>query len=214
MSATETKDPPSRNHFSKLPIHQLNPSYTVRVICCVFFIFLTEIFLAHYVYRLINSEIREDYVAKSGFRQLFLNEIRGDNFREEVKRLIKDFEFGTVNQSSRAKRSVKHGRQYNFLSAQAEEPQVEFFNPKIRGNLEEKDEEIKRKTGSKGAAPGGDSWIWVTSSSRIPETIFLPHSATVRIHVSIYSSCEVVMSSSDESFSASSQEVRDDNEHC
>ncbi|XP_023027680.2 uncharacterized protein isoform X1 [Leptinotarsa decemlineata] len=168
MSATEVKDPPSRNRFTKLPIHQLNPSYTVRVICCVFFIFLTEIFLAHYIYRLINSEVREDYVAKTGFKQLFLNEIRSDNFRDEIKKLIKEFE-GAKSNHSREKRSVKHGIEYNFLSAEAEEPQVEFFNPKIRGNLEEKDEEIIRKTGSKGAAPGGDSWIWVTSSSRIPE---------------------------------------------
>lgn len=47
-------------------------------------------------------------------------------------------------------------------------PNVEFFNPKLRSELEKKDAEIIRKTGQKGAAPGGDSWVWLTSYSRIP----------------------------------------------
>jgi hypothetical protein len=45
---------------------------------------------------------------------------------------------------------------------------VEFFNPKMRGELEKKDAEIIKKTGQKGAAPGGDQWVWLTSYSRIP----------------------------------------------
>lgn len=45
---------------------------------------------------------------------------------------------------------------------------VDFFNPKIRRELEMKDEEIKKSTGLKGAAPGGDEWVWLTSYSRIP----------------------------------------------
>ncbi|CAO1428660.1 unnamed protein product [Diamesa hyperborea] len=44
---------------------------------------------------------------------------------------------------------------------------VDFFHPKIRPELEKKDAEIMKKTG-KGAAPGGDSWVWLTSYSRIP----------------------------------------------
>ncbi|KAJ8924524.1 hypothetical protein NQ315_007322 [Exocentrus adspersus] len=157
---------------TKVPVHQLNPSYTVRVVCCVFFIFLTEILLAHYVYRLINSEVRTDLLAKNDFEQYFLNELRGQSFREEVRRILRDYEVITSQNKTvpgREKRSVKNGVGYNFLSAQNEEAQVEFFNPKIRTDLEEKDEEIRRQTGNKGAAPGGDSWIWVTSSSRIPE---------------------------------------------
>ncbi|XP_058066381.1 uncharacterized protein LOC131216002 [Anopheles bellator] len=47
-------------------------------------------------------------------------------------------------------------------------PNVEFFNPKLRSELEKKDAEIIKKTGQKGAAPGGDSWVWLTSYSRIP----------------------------------------------
>ncbi|XP_029726008.1 uncharacterized protein LOC109409677 [Aedes albopictus] len=49
-----------------------------------------------------------------------------------------------------------------------EGPNVEFFNPKLRSELEKKDAEIIRKTGQKGAAPGGDTWVWLTSYSRIP----------------------------------------------
>ncbi|CAH2002275.1 unnamed protein product [Acanthoscelides obtectus] len=163
MTVTESKtteDAPADRHET-LPIHQINPSYTVRVVCCVLFIFLTEIFLAHYVYRLINSEIRVDYLERHTFNQFFLNELRKDDFRNELRKVLCDFE-------SRPKRSLKARVEANYLTDQAEEPQVEFFNPKIRGNLEEKDEEIIKKTGNKGAAPGGDSWIWVTSSSRIP----------------------------------------------
>ncbi|XP_063626917.1 uncharacterized protein LOC134798420 isoform X1 [Cydia splendana] len=47
-------------------------------------------------------------------------------------------------------------------------PHVEFFNPKMRGELEEKDAEQMRKTGAKGPAPGGDTWVWLTSYSRVP----------------------------------------------
>lgn len=48
---------------------------------------------------------------------------------------------------------------------------VEFFNPKIRRELEKKDEEFKKAFGYKGAAPGGDEWVWLTSYCRIPVTI-------------------------------------------
>lgn len=46
-------------------------------------------------------------------------------------------------------------------------PFVEFFNPKMRRELEKKDEEIKKTTG-KGNAPGGDEWTYLTSFSRVP----------------------------------------------
>lgn len=45
---------------------------------------------------------------------------------------------------------------------------MDFFNPKMRRELEKKDEEIKRATGLKGAAPGGDDWSYLTSYSRVP----------------------------------------------
>lgn len=46
-------------------------------------------------------------------------------------------------------------------------PFVEFFNPKMRRELEKKDEEIKRTTG-KGGAPSGDEWTYLNGFSRVP----------------------------------------------
>lgn len=47
-------------------------------------------------------------------------------------------------------------------------PSVEFFNPKMRAELEDRDAAEMKKTGAKGAAPGGDTWVWLTSYSRVP----------------------------------------------
>lgn len=47
-------------------------------------------------------------------------------------------------------------------------PFIEFFNPKMRRELEKKDEDIKRTTGLKGSAPGGDEWTYLTGVSRVP----------------------------------------------
>lgn len=163
MSATESRDPSVSKTKDKLPVHQLNPSYTVRVICCVLFIFLTEIFLAHYIYRLINSEIREEYLTQNSFERNFLDGIRSEKFRDEVKRIIRDYEFnnlsGDNNKSIRVKRNVKHRVDFNYLSVQAEEPQV-----KVR-DVSDDPEGVMKNDEDKG--DGGD-WIWVTSSSRIP----------------------------------------------
>ncbi|VVC93098.1 unnamed protein product [Leptidea sinapis] len=50
-------------------------------------------------------------------------------------------------------------------------PHVEFFNPKMRGELEEKDAIEMKRTGAKGPAPGGDTWVWLTSYSRVPYNV-------------------------------------------
>lgn len=47
------------------------------------------------------------------------------------------------------------------------EPVVEFFDPKLRSELERRDSELLKKTG-KGSAPAGDEWQWLTAFSRIP----------------------------------------------
>lgn len=161
MSATDKKksDPVEPD---KLPQNQINPSYTVRVICCVLFIFLTEICLAHYVYRLINSEIRSEYVSKSDFRYNLVNELRTD----EITKLLRELQ-ETERKSNRKRRSLGDF-DYNVVGSPNDEPHVEFFNPKLRGDLEARDERIRKETGNKGAAPGGDTWIWLSSYSRIP----------------------------------------------
>lgn len=171
MSATGVKVNPSESNLTKrLPYYQINPSYTVRVICCVIFIFLTEICLAHYIYRLIKSDINEEYVAKRDFHQNFLNEIRSAIGKDEIRNILKELEFyehGTRN-ASRKKRDTLLIDEENLLNLPNDGPNVEFFNPKIREELETKDELERQKTGNKGTAPGGDSWVWLTSYSRIP----------------------------------------------
>ncbi|KAJ0174299.1 hypothetical protein K1T71_010445 [Dendrolimus kikuchii] len=47
-------------------------------------------------------------------------------------------------------------------------PHVEFFNPSMRAELEEKDAAEMRRTGAKGPAPNDDTWVWLTSYSRVP----------------------------------------------
>lgn len=60
---------------------------------------------------------------------------------------------------------------YHIVVGIAPAAEVEFFNPKIRPELERKDAEIMKKTGMKGAAPGGDEWVWMTSHSRVPVSL-------------------------------------------
>lgn len=166
MSATDTKQKfNTANPHQTLTASQTNPSYTIRVICCVLFIFLTEICLAHYVYRLINSEVRSEYVPKNEFRNNLLNELR----TEEIKKILKELQVSgeTAQNASRKKRGLGDF-DYNLVSSPGDEPHVEFFNPKLRSELEARDEIIRKQTGNKGAAPGGDSWIWLSSYSRIP----------------------------------------------
>lgn len=59
-----------------------------------------------------------------------------------------------------------------FLS----EPQVaEFFHPNLKSELEKNDTELMKKTGLKGAAPGGDSWVWMTAYSRLKTSGYQCH---------------------------------------
>ncbi|XP_030752694.1 uncharacterized protein LOC115879827 [Sitophilus oryzae] len=181
MSATERKDNKIVPKGEKLPVPQLNPSYTVRVICCVLFIFLAEIFLAHYIYRLINSEIKENYLSKHDFRYNFQNEIRTEFFREEIVRIVTYInakneaklnknEDQKPTTSARKKRSVGRISEYNYLAdANTEEPYRRFRSPKVRAVAEDSGGDGKKKPEHPGQGPG-DDWIWVSSTSRIPKT--------------------------------------------
>lgn len=168
MSATETNTKPTDTNLTRLSYYHLNPSYTVRVICCVLFIFLTEICLAHYIYRLINAEIREEYVPKSDIQQNFVNFIRSETGRNEITKLLKEIERDEqTSQNTRRKRGAL-SLDENLLNRPNDGPNVEFFNPELRADLEARDEKHRKMTGSKGAAPNGDSFVWLTSYSRIP----------------------------------------------
>lgn len=163
---------PNRKSQSETKIlhpSEINPSYTIRVSCCVLFIFLTEICLAHYVYRLINSEIRAEYVLKSEFQNYLVNELRSGSGDREIYDILKTFHQSPENKHSvvREKRGIG-GFDYNTVNQPGDEPHVEFFPPNMRSDLENRDETIRKQTGNKGAAPGGDAWVWLTSYSRIP----------------------------------------------
>ena len=43
----------------------------------------------------------------------------------------------------------------------------------MRTELEEKDAIEMKRTGAKGPAPGGDTWVWLTSYSRVPVRLML-----------------------------------------
>lgn len=58
----------------------------------------------------------------------------------------------------------------HFISEGVQGPAVEFFNPKMRRELEKKDEETKRVSG-KGGSPGTDDWTYLNSFSRVPVSI-------------------------------------------
>ncbi|XP_075165524.1 uncharacterized protein LOC142237937 [Haematobia irritans] len=49
------------------------------------------------------------------------------------------------------------------------DPFIEFFAPNHRKVLEEQDKEIRKRTGLKGAAPGGDEWVYLNTYCRVPE---------------------------------------------
>ncbi|XP_043072303.1 uncharacterized protein LOC6565277 isoform X2 [Drosophila grimshawi] len=55
--------------------------------------------------------------------------------------------------------------------ASMHDPLIEFFNPNHRKALDEQDTEIRKRTGLKGAAPGGDEWIYLNTYCRVPEKI-------------------------------------------
>lgn len=115
--------------------------------------------------------MRSEYVSKNEFHQYLLQEIWKDNGKNEVVRLLQEFE-KKANATQRKKRNPTLGNvNYNLLNSPSDEPHVEFFNPELRSTLEAKDDLIRQQTGNKGAAPGGDSWIWLTSYSRIPVSI-------------------------------------------
>lgn len=193
MSATDAnkqqqKPALTETNLTRLSYYHINPSYTVRVICCVLFIFLTEICLAHYVYRLINAEIREEYVPKSDVEQKFVNFIRSETGRNEITKLLKQIErdeqtsssASTLSQASTYNTQTKNTRRKrgtlaldeNLLNIANDGPNVEFFNPELRADLEAREDKYRKASGGKGSAPGGDSWVWLTSYSRIPVRFF------------------------------------------
>lgn len=170
-----------------LPSDEVNPSYTLRVICCVLFIFLTEICLAHYVYRLISSDIREEYISKGEFeRYLRFSLARSDSIRDDLVRMLKQEyrmheSFSESNATSQSRPNRRDRRSIVTDSANraarnlppkddgatgGSTSVVDFFDPSMRTQLQAIDELEKRKTG-RGTGPGGESWVWLANYCRV-----------------------------------------------
>ena len=88
--------------------------------------------------------------------------------------LFDETEYATIKNERKLvrERRSSHSRSDNVVfgkqpSDPGEDSEVEFFNPKIKHELEKIDVDLMKKTGQKGAAPGGDSWVWLTSYCRI-----------------------------------------------
>ena len=86
------------------------------------------------------------------------------NYRDDLIELRSQFERIKVRQIRSTLTDFDDSRQNNGLK----DANVEFFNPKLRPELEKKDE----KSTSKNSAPNGDNWVWLTSYSRIPVSRF------------------------------------------
>lgn len=136
-------------------------------------IFSSEVFVVYYLQSSIASDISANYVAKSELSDLFKDIlISDDHFRSVLRLIVREDSSDSYNRRKRDalvdddNTVTSHSQIYG--STVKEGQTVEFFNPKLRHELEAKDDVERARTGMKGAAPGGDSWVWLTSYCRIP----------------------------------------------
>lgn len=120
------------------------------------------------------EEIVRNYLLNNNVKfndKLFLEELTKHEYSTNSKYQTTNQQVQNERKSSKIIESRRRRDLNPFddnLVPDQEGPNVEFFNPKLRSELEKKDAEIIKKTGMKGAAPGGDTWVWLTSYSRIP----------------------------------------------
>lgn len=87
-----------------------------------------------------------------------------DNYNLRSKRAIHEFRVTNAGNILQLRLKLKLIFKKIFLDG----PVVEFFDPKLRPELEKNDTLIMKKNNWKGAAPKGDNWVWMTAYSRIP----------------------------------------------
>ncbi|EDX02669.1 uncharacterized protein LOC6525739 [Drosophila yakuba] len=143
-------------------------------------------------------QVEESYSSKS-FRVQFQAELMRseEELRRLVNRIIEEEQqlvgSTTTSSTTQARDPLKNERKFtdNLIShtprptgkrmrrdiassapaSMHADPLIEFFNPNHRKVLEEQDTEIRKRTGQKGAAPGGDEWIYLNTYCRVPEKI-------------------------------------------
>ncbi|GJQ78503.1 hypothetical protein Trydic_g11618 [Trypoxylus dichotomus] len=164
----------------RLPYYQINPSYTLRVVCCVLFIFLTEICLTHYIYRLINTEIRDEYLLKREFEQNFLNALRSGPGRDEFLRIFKEFDrYGRVAKNlsttspSRSKRDAYVLDDDNVWNVASDGPSLEVLRHYRDSGSSNADRLMPMKKGED---------LWLTSHNRISVSLqYFPNDLKISV---------------------------------
>lgn len=147
------------------------PNNTFMIFLLIAIIFISELFLFNYLQTSITSDISVNYVAKNELEGMFRDILISDeDFRSILRVLVRE---DSSDNFSRRKRGALVVDDDNMVTSQTypsvkDGQTVEFFNPKLRHELEAKDEVERSRTGNKGAAPGGDSWVWLTSYCRMP----------------------------------------------
>nr|AAN71447.1 RE59052p [Drosophila melanogaster] len=144
------------------------------------------------------SQVEDNYSSKS-FRVQFQAELMRseEELRRLVNRIIEEEQelvgSTTASSTTQSRDPLKNERKFtdNLIShttrptgkrmrrdiassapaSMHADPLIEFFNPNHRKVLEEQDTEIRKRTGQKGAAPGGDEWIYLNTYCRVPEKI-------------------------------------------
>ncbi|GLV40608.1 uncharacterized protein CBL_04410 [Carabus blaptoides fortunei] len=143
-------------------------SLTFAFVLLVVIVFSSELFLAFYLNQSVTRELSAKFLVKNELgdvlRDLFVHD---EQLQSVLRVLVRDPEH------KRTKRDALVIDDENMVTSQThgsakDGATVEFFNPKLKHELEAKDEIEKARTGLKGAAPAGDSWVWLTSYCRIP----------------------------------------------
>ncbi|XP_046810127.1 uncharacterized protein LOC111678143 [Lucilia cuprina] len=83
-----------------------------------------------------------------------------DNYKTKEPKTIEEL----LKYQKRIRRDIS-----SSPSTSMHDPFIEFFAPNHRKVLEEQDKEIRKRTGLKGAAPGGDDWVYLNTYCRVPE---------------------------------------------
>ncbi|CAG9810132.1 unnamed protein product [Chironomus riparius] len=135
-----------------------------RSSCCDFLIlsisFLFTIFVACLILIYVHTyqqqhQMEIEKLIQKSIDERILNLKRNPQFYERKR--------GDFGENLRTKRTI-----VEFRPIGADESQVEFFDPRLRPELEKNDSMIMKKNNWKGSAPKGDNWVWLTSYSRIP----------------------------------------------
>lgn len=142
-----------------------------KISLCIFIVTILtiELVVSYYLQTTIISEVEDRFVSKHDINDIFIRLIKQDEVKAQIGLLIRKYDESVkLEKLTRRKRGALAVDDNLVTSQGHKDSQVEFFNPKLRHELEAKDDVERARTGHKGAAPGGDAWVWLTSYSRIP----------------------------------------------